>query len=156
MFWVEVSVRIKQPPPALPAFGARRSARILICRSLSSPDMYSTFSAGMFMANCSIRVDLPMPGSPPISTKLPGTIPPPNTRLNSLSGVSKRLSSSNTTSATKTGLFALCVDVELVAFQSGMEPLAFSVISSTKVFHSPHDGHLPSHFGVSKPQLWQK
>jgi len=43
-----------------------------------------------------------------------------------------------------------------VAFQSGTELFGFSMISSTKVFHAPHDGHLPNHLGASKPQLWQK
>jgi hypothetical protein len=32
----------------------------------------------------------------------------------------------------------------------------FSNTSSTKVFHCWHDGHLPSHLALSKPQLWQK
>ena len=32
---------------------------------------------------CSINVDLPIPGSPPIKTSDPGTIPPPKTRFNS-------------------------------------------------------------------------
>jgi len=30
------------------------------------------------------------------------------------------------------------------------------MISSTKVFHCWHEGHLPSHLADSKPQLWQK
>jgi len=45
--------------------------------------------------------------------------------------------------------------VEL-AFQLGTEALPFSMISSTKVFHCWHEGHLPSHLADSKPQLWQK
>ena len=32
---------------------------------------------------CNINVDLPIPGSPPINTSEPGTIPPPRTRLSS-------------------------------------------------------------------------
>ncbi len=31
-----------------------------------------------------------------------------------------------------------------------------SLISSTKVFHSPQEVHLPIHLADSKPQLWQK
>jgi hypothetical protein len=30
------------------------------------------------------------------------------------------------------------------------------MISSTKVFHSLHEGHLPTHFVLSWPQLLQK
>ena len=33
---------------------------------------------------------------------------------------------------------------------------ALATTSSAKVFHSPHEGHLPSHLGASKPQLRQK
>ena len=35
------------------------------------------------IAICRVRVDFPMPGSPPMSTMEPGTIPPPSTRANS-------------------------------------------------------------------------
>ena len=41
-------------------------------------------------------------------------------------------------------------------FQSGTEAPAFSIISSTKVFHWLQEGHLPNHFADSYPQLWQK
>ena len=37
----------------------------------------------MARAVCSSKVLLPIPGSPPRSSRLPGTIPPPNTRSNS-------------------------------------------------------------------------
>src|ERR1700744_736742 len=111
---------------------------------------------GIFSASCSIRVDFPIPGSPPINTSEPATMPPPNTRLNSLSGVSIRCSSAKVISGICTGLFERWVEVELVAFQSGIEALGFSMISSTKVFHCWQLGHLPSHLGDSKPQLWQK
>src|ERR1700744_6621727 len=102
----------------------------------------------MLSANCSIRVDLPMPGSAPISPSAPATMPPPSTRLNSLSGVINLSSSANVISSTNTGLLALCVDVELL-FQLGTEVLAFSMISSAKVFHCAHEGHLPSLLGDS-------
>ena len=41
-------------------------------------------------AACSSSVDLPMPGSPPISTSDPGTTPPPSTRSNSSMPVVRR------------------------------------------------------------------
>src|ERR1700759_4306369 len=109
----------------------------------------------MLSASCSISVDLPIPGSPPINTSEPATIPPPKTRLNSLSGVSSRCSSSNVISDTGTGLLARLVVVD-VAFQLGTAVLAFSMISSANVFHCWHEGHFPNHLGDSKPQLWQK
>jgi hypothetical protein len=28
-------------------------------------------------------------------------------------------------------------------------------ISASKVFHSPHPGHCPCHFGEAAPQFWQ-
>jgi len=45
-------------------------------------------------------------------------------------------------------LFERCKVVE-AGFQLGTEVLAFSIISSAKVFHCWHDGHLPSHFADS-------
>jgi hypothetical protein len=33
--------------------------------------------------------------------------------------------------------------------------LSFWITSSTYVFHSPHEGHLPTHFGELEPQLLQ-
>jgi hypothetical protein len=53
---------------------------------------------------------------------------------------------------------ARCKEVEplLMLFQLGTAALGLSIISSTKVFHCEHEGHLPNHLGASKPQLWQK
>jgi hypothetical protein len=45
------------------------------------------------------------------------------------------------------GLFKRCVPD--AGFQAGTLAATFSITSSTKVFHSPHAGHFPSHFGVS-------
>ena len=42
---------------------------------------------------CSSSVDLPMPGSPPISTTPPATMPPPSTRSSSSSPVGWRSTS---------------------------------------------------------------
>ena len=36
-----------------------------------------------WVETCRRRVDFPIPGSPPMRTRLPGTTPPPSTRLNS-------------------------------------------------------------------------
>ncbi|MNT08702.1 hypothetical protein D3C72_1434520 [compost metagenome] len=62
----------------------RRLARRAICAPDSSPLTYSTrLWCDMFASACSSSVDLPMPGSPPISTTAPATRPPPSTRSNS-------------------------------------------------------------------------
>ena len=58
----------------------------------SSPDMYRTGCHPWLIKPATWRssVDLPMPGSPPMSTSEPGTSPPPNTRLNSPIGIVMR------------------------------------------------------------------
>ena len=76
---VFVSVRIYKESD----FADKRSALSLICCSDSSPVTYKTRVWVKERATCNNKVDFPMPGSPPIKTKEPGTIPPPKTRLNS-------------------------------------------------------------------------
>ena len=128
-----------------------RSARSLICFSDSSPDIYSTScpSSASFWHTCKRRVDLPMPGSPPTSTREPGTIPPPKTRSSSCIRVVTRSSSFVSIEERQTGPPAALLSC---AFAT----LFFSTVSSTKVFHSRHPGHWPIHLGDSYPQLWQK
>ena len=77
-----------------------RLARNLTCSALSSPLTYNTLTPirATASATCSIKVDLPMPGSPPSNTTPPGTAPPPKTRSNSLSPMARRGSSSTLTS----------------------------------------------------------
>ena len=53
----------------------------------------------MAAAACSSNVDLPIPGSPPMSTSEPGTMPPPRTRSNSSMLVERRGWSVRVTSA---------------------------------------------------------
>ena len=87
-----------------------------------------------------------MPGSPPKRIKEPGTIPPPNTRFNSPSIKGKRLRSSISMSEMDFGCaFGLMRIFEV--FESRF------TTSSTIVFHSLQEGHLPSHFGLCAPQL---
>ena len=78
----------------------KRRARMATCCWDSSP---VTYSAGKRVAIlhrvCSRMVDLPMPGSPPISTTDPSTRPPPSTRSSSPEAVEKRGTSSTLTSA---------------------------------------------------------
>ena len=89
-----------------------------------------------------------MPGSPPTSTAEAATSPPPNTRSNSVMPVCARGGGSAVPcSPTKSRLDALAPGLSA--------PARASPGSSTMVFHSPQDSHLPAHFGVTAPQDWQ-
>ena len=92
---------------------------------------------------CETSVDLPIPGSPPIRTREPCTSPPPNTRFSSSSCILMRGSSSASISLSASGL-GFCVSMPDTGRRLAG---SFRTISSTYVFHSPHDGHLPTHFG---------
>ena len=60
------------------------SALNLTCSADSSPETYNTLPFPCtLLHSCRIRVDLPIPGSPPRSTNEPFTNPPPNTLFNS-------------------------------------------------------------------------
>lgn len=126
-----------------------RSARSFSCRALSSPETYSIFFSGSLRTVCSTRVDFPIPGSPPSKTSDPGTRPPPNTRFNSSSCISMRGSSPPVISLRMTGLLLTGSSPD-----TGRVPVAgLRTTSSTYVFHSPQEGHLPIHLGESCPQL---
>ena len=76
-----------------------RCARDATCDSDSSPVTYTLGRCAPSVPSiCSSRVDLPMPGSPPISTTEPCTSPPPSTRSSSPIPVSVRASVVNATS----------------------------------------------------------
>ena len=88
-------------------------------------------------------VDLPMPGSPEISTSEPRTRPPPSTRLNSPIPVSILLYSLVPTSLSRAGpAVLLLLRLESAAGAAG------SGVSSTNEFHAPHT-HCPIHVGLS-------
>ena len=56
------------------------SALIFICWADSSPDTYKTCPSPLILSHiCKIKVDLPIPGSPPSKVREPLTSPPPNT-----------------------------------------------------------------------------
>ena len=95
--------KINLPAVIIPSFN-KRTARIFICRSDSSPEIYSTVpERAISTATWSMRVDLPIPGSPPTSTIDPGTTPPPSTRANSPIGRARRISASPSISAIRRG-----------------------------------------------------
>ena len=143
-----VSERMNSSSGATP----RRSARSFSCRSLSSPDTYSTRRpTHRLLQICSKSVDLPMPGAPPTSTRLPATAPPPRTRSSSPIPVENRISPSLVISRMRWGfrLMPTGADFALPA------ATGFSMCSSM-VLYAPQLGQRPIHFGVSLPQLVQK
>ena len=119
-----------------------RRARSRTWSMLSSPLIYMTRlpARASVAAACSISVLLPMPGSPPTSTTLAGTSPPPSTRSSSAMPVSARGGGvalpCNPTKATR-----------LPAPARPAGPGRASLVSSTMVFHSPHASQRPAHLG---------
>src|SRR6185503_19464072 len=91
-----------------------------------------------------------MPGSPPMSTSVPGTIPPPSTRSNSVTPDGMRTSSCDSISVNATAVTSR----SLKPFRPAVLR-AGCAFSSTSEFHSPHSGHLPSHLPDVYPQAWQ-
>ena len=147
-----VSAYRYSPSPRTPS----RSARSLIWRSDSSPDTYRTLAKRQRLSQIwSIRVDFPMPGAPPTSTREPFTAPPPRTRSSSLIPVSNRSSLLASTSRSSRGRF--------LGTRRPPPPLeaataAFFLVSagcSTTVFQAPQAGHWPCHFGISFPHSVQ-
>ena len=91
-----------------------------------------------------------MPGSPPISTPEPGTMPPPSTRLSSLMRRAMRGVPSIGTLGSATA-----TPPPPAPLATGMDERVFSGvrrITSSSVFHSSQSGHLPIHFICT---LWQ-
>ena len=134
-----------------------RSARILSWCALSSPLTYNTFFSGIRRAVCSERVLLPIPGSPPRRTMLPGTNPPPNTRFSSSSCISTLGSSFADISLSRKTLAAFPPLLEIVPPPKPTLPLEGDegMLISLKVFHCPQAGHFPIHFADSCPQFSQ-
>src|SRR5690348_11695549 len=93
-------------------------------------------------------VDLPTPGSPPIKTRLPGTMPPPSTRF------------SSPHSSLVRGAFSaeICVKGTGWAGWSGFgleSRAAFLTWNSWSVFQARQCGHWPAHRRLSPPQSVQ-
>src|SRR5258708_34786633 len=94
-----------------------------------------------------------MPGSPPMRTMEPGTMPPPSTRSNSpmpdgMRGVSEA-------STTSYGLGRPPASLRSDGARPLLAAVGTSCRSSTKLFHSPQSGHRPSHLLLSNPHAWQ-
>src|SRR5882757_4715390 len=100
---------------------------------------------------CVSSVDLPMPGSPPTRSTEPRTKPPPVTRSSSAIPEERRGASwllpVNDSSANLRPLRLERIETGIV--------VAPVVSSSTNVFHSSQDSHLPCQRLYAAPQFWQ-
>src|SRR5690606_4209560 len=101
---------------------------------------------------CSRMVDLPMPGSPPISTTEPSTRPPPSTRSSSPEAVEKRGTSSTLTSA-RVLICACCPAPPPRPDGAAAPPLSIRV--SVRAFQAPHSPHCAAHLGKVAPHSVQ-
>ena len=90
-----------------------------------------------------------MPGSPARSVREPGTRPPPKTLFTS----SEDRESLGDLSAETCD--SGCAAAAGVLDRAALRPLGPSTRTSARVFHSPQDGHLPAHLGLSLPQSSQ-
>ena len=87
-----------------------------------------------------------MPGAPPMTVTDPGTRPPPSTRSTSPTPVVVGERSSVGTSPTRRAGSAA----------TGPDRPTARTASSVRVFHSPHVGHCPAHWGDAPPQDEQR
>ncbi len=105
---------------------------------------------------CSSRVDLPMPGSPPINSAEPGTKPPPVTRSNSLLPLTKRGAACDLPfRPVKRSDEAPMPPARVPPLPASEPGRGFSTSSSTRVFQSLQASHLPDHLLETAPQDWQ-
>src|SRR3546814_14984500 len=97
---------------------------------------------------CSSDLDLPIPGSPPISVAEPATSPPPSARSSSPMPVESRFGSAvSTFSASSDSLrppFCVC------CFWAKGD--AAGALPSTTVFHAPQSAHCPCPSELAAPQ----
>ena len=144
MFSISVSLYIRQSSPSPPSLVALS----FTCRALSSPVTYRVRSPRQCRGICRDSVDFPMPGSPAMSTRDPFTIPPP--RSLSISELCRvvRLSSVESISLRDRGRDEVPTEFSSCLREAWAPVTTFS---STIVFHSPHAGQRPIHFGLSFP-----
>src|SRR5215831_12569693 len=94
-------------------------------------------------------VDLPMPGSPPMSSAEPGTTPPPVTRSSSARPVGMRaIWGAPLTSVSRAT--ARPLEARAMPEPGG----AVTSASSLSVFQAPHAAHLPAQREAAEPQFW--
>src|SRR6185295_6534280 len=103
-------------------------------------------------AACKSSVDLPTPGSPPTRMADAGTRPPPQTRSNSEIPLARRDGGSASPANSTKASFAPFLPLGTPSAPGTTERAA---VSSTSVFHSPQESHLPIHLRLKPPQDWQ-
>ena len=142
-----VAARISRPG----GIGPRRSARSRTWWADSSADTSRTRcpEAARAASTWSSRVDLPIPGSPPRRVTEPGTRPPESTRSNSSTPVGTAVASDRSTEESGTGM----AERSSASTARTNDP---SCASSTRVFHSPQEGHRPVHLAEVEPQSMQR
>src|ERR1700753_2425363 len=94
-------------------------------------------------------VDLPMPGSPPIRSAEPGTSPPPVTRSNSPTPVTRRGGGASW------DLRSSRANLRPLSRLEALVPMGGGAPSSVIVFQPLQASHLPAHLEVTAPQDWQ-
>ena len=82
----------------------------------------------------------------------PGTNPPPSTRSTSPIPDGRREASALV--MLPIGVTAAPPAIARVA--ESARPDRGAAIVSTRVFHAPHAGHCPAHFGEAPPHCWQR
>ena len=150
-----VSTRFSVNTRTLSAVSPRRCARSAICCTDSSPVTYNTGALALMTASaCNNKVDLPMPGSPPISVTEPVTSPlPPSTR------------SKLGQTGTDTNDFFRRHGIQRLHGRGiggrAEAPAAFrhgdfdATTVSTSVFQALQPGHWPTHLGDCAPHSLQ-
>ena len=94
-----------------------------------------------------------MPGSPPISTSEPFTMPPPRSLSTSVNPSDNLFSADESMSFRCSGLLPEAgAEDEMLLFLDGFP---VTTVCSAIVFHSPQAGQRPIHLGLSFPQLVQ-
>src|SRR5690606_23670306 len=147
------SIQVSVITLSLSCGSSKRRARIATCCCDSSPVTYRAGRRWAILHRvCSRMVDLPMPGSPPISTTEPSTRPPPSTRSNSPETVEKRGTSSTLTSARV--LICACCPAQPPRPDGAPAP-PLSITVSVRVFQAPHSPHCPAHLGKVAPHSVQ-
>jgi hypothetical protein len=120
----------------------RRSARNFVCAADSSPHTYTIgpLARARPAASCRSSVDLPAPGGPPSSTRLPGTMPPPSSRSNSPMPLGIRATAPLETSPSRTG-----PSIEPTGrWALVCEAFGLAVGASANVFQASQAGQRPS------------
>ena len=154
---VDLGDQVAAGPSRWPASsrGARvpsRSARRRTCWGDSSADDVERRWPPTWpppTATWSSSVDLPMPGSPPTRVTEPGTRPPLSTRSTSREPVER-----GPPLGRRRPRRSARPDRPSPRAHDRRRRRPSS--SSTRVFHSPHDGQRPTHLGLGPPHSWQR